>query len=153
MSAADATVLVLAKSPRPGRVKTRLCPPCTPDQAAGIAAAALADTLDTVAALPVRRRVLVMDGPVPAWVPDGFAVRRQVDGPLGVRLAAAFEPVRGPAFLIGMDTPQLGASEVEHALALLAAPACDAVLGLALDGGWWGLGVARPVAGLFTGCR
>jgi rSAM/selenodomain-associated transferase 1 len=151
MSELDASVLVLAKSPWPGRVKTRLCPPCTPDQAARIAAAALADTLDTVAALAVRRRILVLDGPVPRWVPDTFAVHRQVDGSLGERLAAALGPVRGFALLVGMDTPQLGARDIEHALTRLAAPACDAVLGPALDGGWWGLGVARPVAGLFTG--
>jgi len=45
-----AQLLVLAKTPAPGRVKTRLCPPYTPEQAARIAAAALADTLDSVAA-------------------------------------------------------------------------------------------------------
>ena len=46
-------VLVMAKAPVPGRVKTRLCPPLTPDEAAEIAAAALADTL---AAVGVMRR-------------------------------------------------------------------------------------------------
>jgi glycosyltransferase A (GT-A) superfamily protein (DUF2064 family) len=147
----DATVLVMAKSPRPGRVKTRLCPPCTPRQAAGIAAAAFADTLDTVAALRVRRRVLVIDGPVPPWVPAAFGTRPQVDGPFADRLAAAFRPVEGPVLLVGMDTPQLHVGDLEHALELLHAPECDAVLGPAADGGWWGLGVARRVDGLFRG--
>jgi hypothetical protein len=145
----DATVLVLAKSPRPGRVKTRLCPPCTPEQAAGIAAAALADTLDTVATVPVRRRVLVLDGPTGPWLPAGFDVVPQVGGGLGVRLAAAFAAAKGPAFLVGMDTPQLTAAGLGRALDRLADPAVDATLGRATDGGWWGLGLTRSVPSAF----
>jgi glycosyltransferase A (GT-A) superfamily protein (DUF2064 family) len=41
-------VTVIAKEPRAGFVKTRLCPPCTQGQAAAVAAAALSDTLDAV---------------------------------------------------------------------------------------------------------
>ncbi|NEB80628.1 glycosyltransferase, partial [Streptomyces sp. SID14478] len=55
------TVLVLAKAPVPGRVKTRLTPPFTPVEAARLAAAALRDTLDAVLAAPARRRVLVLE--------------------------------------------------------------------------------------------
>ena len=46
------TLLVIAKEPVPGRVKTRLVPPCTPRQAAALAEAALADTLHAVLAAP-----------------------------------------------------------------------------------------------------
>lgn len=151
MSSLDATVLVMAKSPRPGKVKTRLCPPCTPTQAAGIAAASLADTLDTVAAVGVGRPVLVLDGPVPGWVPATFTVRPQVRGSLGDRLAAALDAVDGPAFVLGMDTPQLTTTDLERALDELAQPACDAVLGPAVDGGWWGLGLRSRAEGLFAG--
>ncbi len=63
----DTTLLVIAKQPRPGRVKTRLVPPCTPGQAA-----ALADTLHTVLAAPARRRVLVLDGEPGPWLPPGL---------------------------------------------------------------------------------
>ena len=52
-------LLVIAKAPVPGRVKTRLCPPCTPHQAARLAAEALTDTLAAVRATPAARRVLV----------------------------------------------------------------------------------------------
>ena len=45
-------IAVIAKEPRPGRVKTRLCPPFTPDQAAALAATALTDTLHAVATTP-----------------------------------------------------------------------------------------------------
>jgi rSAM/selenodomain-associated transferase 1 len=145
----NATVVVLAKSPRAGRVKTRLCPPCTPEEAAAVATAALADTLDTVDALPVRRRVLALDGPIGPWLPAGCAVVPQVTGDLGARLEAAFTAVDGPAFVVGMDTPQLSVELLVDALHALAN--ADAVLGLAADGGWWGLGLARPTAGVFDG--
>ena len=66
----SAQLLVLAKTPVPGRVKTRLCPPCTPEQAARVAAAALADTLAAVARTPAVRRCLVVEGDHPA--PPGW---------------------------------------------------------------------------------
>ena len=52
------TLLVIAKQPVPGRVKTRLVPPCTYEQAAVLAEAALADTLRAALLAPARRRVL-----------------------------------------------------------------------------------------------
>ncbi len=63
------TLLVIAKEPRPGRVKTRLTPPFTPGEAAALAEAALVDTLRAVAATPARRRVLVLDGEPGPWLP------------------------------------------------------------------------------------
>ena len=68
------TLLVIAKEPRPGRVKTRLTPPFTPEEAAALAEAALADTLDAVARTPAERRVLVLDGTPGPWLPAGFEV-------------------------------------------------------------------------------
>ncbi len=150
---ADATMLVLAKSPRPGRVKTRLCPPCTPVQAAEIASAALADTLATVAQVRARRRVLVLDGPVGSWLPPSFEVLPQVAGGLDARIAAAFAAVGGPAFLVGMDTPQLTVVQLTEALDTLVSPHVDAVLGQATDGGWWGLGLTGPDDRVFDGVR
>ncbi|NUR86730.1 MAG: hypothetical protein HOY71_21815, partial [Nonomuraea sp.] len=58
-----AQIVVLAKRPRPGRVKTRLTPPYTPEEAAGLAAAALRDTLAAVTATPVTARPRAMDDP------------------------------------------------------------------------------------------
>src|SRR5207247_5511290 len=71
---AMSALIVLAKAPRPGRVKTRLCPPCTPAEAAALAEAALRDTLAAVAATPAERRVLALDGPVPSRLARGFEV-------------------------------------------------------------------------------
>ncbi|MCL6674519.1 TIGR04282 family arsenosugar biosynthesis glycosyltransferase [Streptomyces panaciradicis] len=140
------TLLVIAKEPRPGRVKTRLTPPFTPEEAAGLAEAALADTLDVVARTPARRRVLVLEGEPGPWLPPGFEVVRQCAGGLDERLAAAFARCDGPALLVGMDTPQ-----VTPALLTVDFAGCDAYFGPAADGGFWALGLAAPDPGLLRG--
>ncbi len=145
------TVIVLAKSPVPGRVKTRLCPPCTPFEAAHIAEAALRDTLVAVTASACSRRVLALDGEPGSWLPPGWRVVPQVRGHLGRRLAGAFAACGGPSVLVGMDTPQLDPAVLETSLRALGESECDAVLGPALDGGYWAIGFARPVRGAFHG--
>jgi uncharacterized protein len=136
-------VIVLAKAPVAGRVKTRLCPPCTPAQAAAVAAAALADTLDVVGASRAGRRVLAVDGVYPA--PAGWESLPQRGGSLGSRLAGAFaDSYRAgmATVLIGMDTPQLSSHDLDEAFRRLATPGGPgAVLGPAEDGGWWALGL------------
>ncbi|GAA2580721.1 DUF2064 domain-containing protein [Streptomyces lienomycini] len=140
------TLLVIAKEPRPGRVKTRLTPPFTPAEAAALAEAALADTLTAVAATPARRRVLVLDGAPGPWLPPGFDVVPQCSGGLDARLADAFAGCAGPALLIGMDTPQ-----VTPALLDVDFHDVDAYFGPAEDGGFWALGLARPDPVLLRG--
>ncbi|WP_431961720.1 TIGR04282 family arsenosugar biosynthesis glycosyltransferase [Actinacidiphila sp. bgisy160] len=136
-----ATLLVIAKEPVPGRVKTRLTPPYTPREAAALAEAALADTLRTVVEAPARRRVLVLDGSPGSWLPAGFDVVRQETGGLDERIAAAFDHCdRGPALLVGMDTPQLTVG----LLADIGGDGHDAWFGPAEDGGFWALGFADP---------
>jgi rSAM/selenodomain-associated transferase 1 len=143
-------LVVIAKAPLPGRSKTRLCPPCTPHEAAALAKAALRDTLAAV--LAVRgdvRRVLVLDGAPGPWLPArGIEVVAQRGAGLGARLAAAFADVGGPAFLVGMDTPQVtpallaaGVDAVRHA---------TAALGRAPDGGYWGIGLRVADAAVFA---
>jgi uncharacterized protein len=146
-------VLVITKAPVAGRSKTRLTPPCTPEQAAGIAAASVGDTLDAVRAAPVADRVVALDGHPGALDLDGFTVVPQVDGDLGTRLAAAFaDAMTGgpvPTLLIGMDTPQVTAGLLAECVELLESTGPGhAVLGTAPDGGWWALGLhsAEPAA-------
>lgn len=141
------TLMVIAKEPVPGRVKTRLTPPFAPEQAAALAEAALADTLAAVAATPARRRLLVLDGNPGPWVPSCFEVVRQAGGGLDERLAAAFAQCDGPALLIGMDTPQVTPALLRPALQ----PGADAWFGPAADGGFWALGLARPAPELVRG--
>lgn len=139
----------MAKSPVPGRVKTRLCPPCTPHEAAALAEAALADTLDAVARCRATRRIVALDGAPGPWLPSGFEVVPQVDGPFDRRLTAAWAAAGGPGVQIGMDTPQVTPSLLDDALAGL--DTHDAALGLAVDGGWWAIGLRRPDARAFIG--
>ncbi|MCU1673527.1 MAG: hypothetical protein JWN77_1640 [Frankiales bacterium] len=149
----DAQIVVLAKQPLAGRTKTRLCPPLTPGQAAGVARAALLDTLDAVAATPVRRRVVVLDGSPDDLVPAGFDVLPQRGAGLDERLAAAFTDVLGgrslPTLLIGMDTPQVTPELLEQCVRALLDAA--AALGLADDGGWWAAGLHAPDPDAFLG--
>ncbi len=140
-------LVVLAKSPEPGRVKTRLTPPLSPVEAATIARAALEDTLRTVARIAGRTPpLLVLDGEPGPWLPLGFEVVAQGPGGLDERIAGAFERARGSALLIGMDTPQVRPRILRRAVRKLERPGVDAVLGPARDGGWWALGLRAPDA-------
>ena len=144
------TVIVLAKVPRPGRVKTRLCPPLTFDEATEVAWASLHDTLDAVRRTRCDRRILAVDDPSAGLTPWGFDVIGQSAGGLDRRLASAFAAARGPTVLVGMDTPQITAELVEAGLESLLAPR-DAVIGPAADGGYWLIGLPGPDARVFTG--
>jgi uncharacterized protein len=146
------TVLVVAKAPEPGRAKTRLAATVGDRVAADIAAAALLDTLDAVAAAPVAARVVAFTGDVDAAARaaeirrrlESFSVIPQRGDDFADRLANAHaDSADGyPVLQIGMDTPQVTAELLtDCARRLLDAPA---VLGLAHDGGWWVLGVGEP---------
>ncbi|MEV6250795.1 DUF2064 domain-containing protein [Streptomyces sp. NPDC051742] len=142
------TLLVIAKQPLPGRVKTRLTPPFTPVEAAALAEAALADTLAAALRVPAGRHVLVLDGETGPWLPPGFQVVPQVAGGLDERLAAAFAACAGPAVLIGMDTPQVTPEVLAPSLCW---ESHDAWFGPASDGGFWALGLASPDPALLRG--
>lgn len=136
------TLIVIAKEPVPGRVKTRLVPPLTHREAADVAEAALTDTLTVLTAVPAARHLLVLDGRPGPWLPAGWDVAVQATGGLDARLVAAFEAAdpSHPALLVGMDTPQLVAADV-----LAFEPSrFDACLGPASDGGYWSIGLRSP---------
>lgn len=142
-------VLVMAKAPVAGRVKTRLCPPCTPEEAAEIAEAALADTLAAVAGCGADRRIVALEGAPGDWLPPGFDVVPQCAGSFDLRLTAAWATTDGPAVQIGMDTPQVTPALLDDALATL--DDHTAALGPAVDGGWWALALRRPEPQAFVG--
>jgi len=150
-------LLVVAKAPVPGFAKTRLCPPATPEQAADIAAAALLDTLDAVAATPGAVPVVAATGDFTRAAQAGKLTRAlagvrvvpQRGESFGERLANAHADTAAvcpglPVLQIGMDTPQVTASLLAGAARELSSR--DAVLGHAEDGGWWALGLRDPLA-------
>lgn len=143
------TLVLIAKEPRPGRVKTRLHPPLTLEEAARLAAAAIDDTIAALAELPATERVLLYDGEAPPSAAREYRILPQVSGDLDERLAAAFDALSGPVLLVGMDTPQLRAADL--------APAfdppgdVDAWFGPADDGGFWALGMREPRGDLIRG--
>lgn len=139
----DGAVMVIAKTPEPGRSKTRLCPPLTVDEACEVAWACLRDTLAVVADLPVRRRVVVLDGMPGPWIPDGFEVIAQRGDGLGDRLDAAFTDVDDDAVVIAMDTPQVTGALLAEALRAVGDHRDVASFGPAEDGGFWLLGLPR----------
>jgi uncharacterized protein len=152
MSGLPVTLLVVAKAPEPGRAKTRLAATVGELVAADIAAAALLDTLDAVAAAPVAARVVALTGDLNAAAGatqirqrlESFTVIEQRGDDFADRLANAHaDSADGyPVLQIGMDTPQVTADLLtDCARRLLEVPA---VLGLACDGGWWVLGVRTP---------
>jgi glycosyltransferase A (GT-A) superfamily protein (DUF2064 family) len=150
VSVLPVTLLVVAKAPEPGRAKTRLAATVGDRVAADIAAAALLDTLDAVAAAPVAARVVALTGDLDAAAGaaeirrrlESFTVIPQRGDDFADRLANAHaDSADGhPVLQIGMDTPQVTPELLtDCARRLLDAPA---ILGLAHDGGWWVLGVA-----------
>jgi glycosyltransferase A (GT-A) superfamily protein (DUF2064 family) len=147
------TALIVAKAPVPGLAKTRLAAALGDRVAAGIAAAALLDTLDAVSDTPLAAKVVAMTGDLASACQSeairerlsGFTVVEQRGDSFADRLANAHADAAAtagpmPVLQIGMDTPQVTAELLTRcARALLGA---HAVVGPARDGGWWLLGVA-----------
>ena len=144
-------LLVVAKRPLPGFAKTRLIPAFGPDGSAALAAAALADTFDAARECRADRVVVAFAGDPSGVVPSDFEVIPQRPGSFAERLAGAWEDAGGAGLQIGMDTPQVTGADLDDALDLLASPGTRAVLGPAVDGGWWAIGLHAPVPGVFDG--
>lgn len=145
------TLVVMAKAPVAGHVKTRLVPPCTPSDAATIARAALEDTVAAALDAGFRRTVVALDRPE-LWRDERVDVIAQRGDGLDERIAAVFAELSGPVLLVGMDTPQLAPPTLRSAATRLLDGPDDAVLGLAPDGGFWAVGLRasdpRPFLGV-----
>ena len=143
------TIVIIAKECLPGRVKTRLHPAVSYEQAAELAAASLADTLQIGTELAAERRILAFDGLVPPPDSHAFEVIPQSAGDLDARLATVFDAATGPLLLVGMDTPQLRVADLAD---LFPWPDdTDFAFGPARDGGFWALGMREPRGDLIRG--
>lgn len=145
------TLIIIAKECIPGRVKTRLHPPFSYEQAATLALAALSDTFVAASALKASRRILLFDGNHLPLGSEPYDVIPQVSGELDMRLAAIFDEVSGPTVLIGMDTPQLDATVLAPLFEVSAFAENDAWLGFANDGGYWTIAMKEPDGSLIRG--
>jgi rSAM/selenodomain-associated transferase 1 len=150
---------LLAKEPSPGRVKTRLCPPLSPDQAARLCSCLLADTAEELASLRAVRRFLFLDPPESvaraAGGPfAGFELLPQRGRGLGERMLRAaslcFRRGARRVVIVGADCPALTAGRVHQAFRELRSGA-GAVLGPSADGGYYLFGLSSPDARLFEG--
>ena len=143
-------LVVIAKAPVPGTVKTRLAPEYTPAEAATLAAALIADTLATARTVRADRHILFWGGEgLPAGA-GGFEVIRQGEGTLDERLADLFDLMDEPTLLIGMDTPQFTLAHLGGAFPVWPA-GIAAMFGPAEDGGFWALGMREPDGDLIRG--
>ena len=141
-------LIVFAKPARLGKVKTRLIPPLTPDQALSLHLALLGDVID-VAREVLETGVELRVGGGGGDVADmqgrfpGLTVASQGDGDLGERLAAAFGDVFGQgaeaAAIVGSDHPTLPSAYVDSAFGHL--EHSDAVFGPSSDGGYYLVGL------------
>jgi rSAM/selenodomain-associated transferase 1 len=153
-------LIVFARRPEAGRVKTRLTPPLSPEQAAELYAAMLADVLDASAAMARRfglDPVLALTPPeacaeLAAQCPPAFRVVAQRGPDLGARMehavAEAAATGASPILLRGSDSPALDADTVGAALDALAHH--DLALCPDRDGGYGLVALRGPAPGLFS---
>jgi hypothetical protein len=153
---------VMAKAPRSGKVKTRLAPPLTFDQAAAINICFLQDTVENIAALSATGKAAGIISYTPIGdealfgnlLPADFALIPQRGGGFGERLFATAEDLfacgYGSVCLIDSDSPTVPATAFEQAVAELARPGDRVVLGPAHDGGYYLIGLKRAHPEPFT---
>jgi hypothetical protein len=146
-------VVLFAKAPRPGYVKTRLCPPLTHDEAAALYGAFLRRTVvpqpDATTYLYGAPHDAL--GELRAYVPSGVHLRPQVGGDLWARLVACFAELfaagHDQVLVRNTDSPDLPAARVDEAL--LACRKGRVVLGPDAGGGYYLVALAAPAPALF----
>lgn len=153
------TVVIFAKVPMPGRVKTRLAQGIGPIAATWWYRRQLARLVRCVGHDRRWRTVLAVSpdiaGLTSRLLPRSVARVPQGTGDLGDRMARALRIAAGPVLVIGSDIPGIDAAGIARAFAALRGK--DAVLGPSADGGYWLIGMAngaRPQPpNLFSGVR
>ncbi len=155
----DSALIVFAKAPIPGQVKTRLCPPLTPDEAASLHGSLVLDMLErSRGAVSMDRFVACAPSPDHVFFKileerHGVRLLAQTGDDLGARMAHAIDTVFDLGYRrvigIGTDLPTLPGSALGDTVKLLADH--DLVLGPARDGGYYLIGLRKPAPDLFAG--
>lgn len=146
----NATLIVFAKAPELGKVKTRLIPAVGAAAATAIYERLLNHTLQQAVLVPASLQVWYAgDREHVFWQRwPSLSYKAQIEGDLGARMAHAIACANGPVVVIGSDCLGLSASYIGQALTALAA-GNDVVLGPALDGGYVLIGMQRLHSTLF----
>ena len=142
-------LVLFTRYPEPGCAKTRLIPALGPEGAAEVHRRLTERSVAAMRAsgLPMELRVTGADPAVfAAWLGSDLAFESQGEGDLGERLTRA--SANAPVILLGADTPALTATHLTAAAAAL--KQSEAVIGPAEDGGYWLLGLSRPMPFLFA---
>lgn len=158
-----AALVIFAKAPIPGEAKTRLCPPLTPDEAATLHGSFVLDTLERTKSavatfqLPFQRYLACAPFSEHVFfkiMEERHRVRLldQVGKNLGQRMHRTFVDLFAQGYkqviIVGTDVPTLPLTVYQEAFAILGR--CDAVLGPALDGGYYLIGLTKPTEELFA---
>lgn len=156
-SSRQPALVIFAKAPVPGHVKTRLCPPLTPDEAASLHGSLVLDMLERTGKRGEYIRLLACapskDHPFFKTVGGRFGITllNQLGDDLGSRMAKAFDFAfdqgHHQVMLIGTDIPYLTISTIQQAIHLLSHH--DLVLGPTFDGGYYLIGMKRSYPELF----
>lgn len=152
---------IMAKAPEAGQVKTRLCPPLSPDDAAALYRCFLLDKIAQVREVAGAEPVLAF-APAQAAaafeaLAPGFTLLPQRGADLTARLTAVCAELFGrgcdAAIMIDSDTPTLPTERLERAVAIMSGGGHDLVLGPSEDGGYYLIGLRRLHPELFDGMR
>ena len=156
-------LVIFAKAPIPGEVKTRLCPPLTPDEAATLHGSFVLDMLErtklAVAKLQLPFHRYLACAPSSELVffkimeeRQGVRLLDQVGEDLGQRMHHTFVDLFAKGYkqviIVGTDVPTLPLPVYQEAFAILSHS--DVVLGPALDGGYYLIGLTRSAEQLFA---
>jgi rSAM/selenodomain-associated transferase 1 len=147
-------IVLFAKAPLAGRVKTRLSPPLPPDLAARLHDAFVRDTLESLHSLDNSADVeLHTDMPTDAWADLAVPRKLQHEGDLGLKMLQALDDAlkagRERVMIVGSDSPTLPPDHLE----LLSCAPDDVALGPTLDGGFYAIACARAHPRMFDGVR
>ncbi len=156
---ADAALIIFAKSPVPGLVKTRLCPPLAPDEAATLHGSLVLDTLERTRHLQGVDRFLACAPSKQHPFFQTLGARQQIelweqipDEDLGKRMDDAFGAAFGRkytyALMVGSDLPTIDGETIQQAVRALAEH--DVVIGPSVDGGYYLIGLKQPTPELFS---
>jgi rSAM/selenodomain-associated transferase 1 len=150
-------VVIMAKLPQPGAVKTRLCPPLSPQASTALYHAFLLDKIAQVGTLKAARPAIAYTPSTArsffaALAPDFVLVPQQGED-LGARLANGLAQLFAMGYTgvlaIDSDTPTLPTTFLQQAVDLIATPQVDVVLGPSEDGGYYLIGLRTLYRELF----